>query len=187
MSQRQLHELTLKESIRYGEGDPMEEWLNRVLCLNPPKDAVISGTPAPEKCELYYVNRDALFSFHKAAEKFLANLMSIYVAAHYKNSPDDLQMLSDAPAHHIFVLMSPVSSEETSLPQILAVVQICLEGEISRQTVVSTQEKGKRTAGDLIPWTLSQQFLDSEFPQLCGARIVRVAVHPEFQGCAFGI
>lgn len=44
--------------------------------------------------------------------------MSIYVSAHYKNSPNDLQMLSDAPAHNLFVLMAPVSEEQTSMPQV---------------------------------------------------------------------
>uniref|UniRef100_A0A914NMR2 Uncharacterized protein n=1 Tax=Meloidogyne incognita TaxID=6306 RepID=A0A914NMR2_MELIC len=112
-NKKRLFELTLDESIRYGNGDSVEEWLNRVLCLNPSNlKNTISGTPAPEKCELYYVNRDALFSFHKAAEVFLSNLMFIYVAAHYKNSPDDLQLLSDAPAHHLFVLMSPIASDQ---------------------------------------------------------------------------
>ncbi|CAK5009430.1 unnamed protein product [Meloidogyne enterolobii] len=184
-NKKRLFELSLDESIRYGNGDSVEEWLNRVLCLNPSNlKNTISGTPAPEKCELYYVNRDALFSFHKAAEVFLSNLMFIYVAAHYKNSPDDLQLLSDAPAHHLFVLMSPIASDQNYVPQIMAVIQICLEGAISKQTVISKQ--GKKVAGDLIPWTICQQFLDSEFSLLYGARIVRLAVHPDFQGMGYG-
>lgn len=65
------------------------------------------------------MNRDTLFSYHKASETFLANLMSIYVAAHYKNTPNDLQMISDAPAHHLFVLMAPVSSEQSNVPRVI--------------------------------------------------------------------
>uniref|UniRef100_A0A1I8C298 RNA cytidine acetyltransferase n=1 Tax=Meloidogyne hapla TaxID=6305 RepID=A0A1I8C298_MELHA len=111
-NKKRLFELTLDESIRYGNGDP---------------------------------------------------------AAHYKNSPDDLQLLSDAPAHHLFVLMSPIASDQNYVPQIMAVIQICLEGAISKQTVASKQ--GKKVAGDLIPWTICQQFLDNEFSLLYGARI----------------
>lgn len=59
-----------------------------------------------------------MFSYHKASETFLANLMSIYVAAHYKNTPNDLQMISDAPAHHLFVLMAPVNSEQSNVPRV---------------------------------------------------------------------
>ncbi|KAL3089893.1 hypothetical protein niasHT_024770 [Heterodera trifolii] len=96
-------------------------------------------------------------------------------------------MLADAPAHHLFVLMAPVPADQSSVPQILAVVQLCLEGSISKQSVTNVRDKGKkRAAGDLIPWTLCQHFLDDEFPTLCGARIVRVAVHPNFQGMGYG-
>ena len=204
----------------------------------------------------YYVNRDTLFSFHKASEAFLQRLMSIYVAAHYKNTPNDLQMLSgmqqflkwfskqghcitkcwnfcmctnwgtlhfikknyvytvnsvviirrlmlknletwyssgirkcdtwntnpvlcrlsdhidynfveclwfwiefaDAPAHHLYVLMGPVSEDQGHLPEILAVVQLCMEGELSSERMTDSMQRGKRAAGDLIPWTIAQQF-----------------------------
>jgi len=43
------------------------------------------------------------FSPHtQAAEDFLQGMMSLYVSSHYKNSPNDLQLLSDAPAHQLF-------------------------------------------------------------------------------------
>lgn len=77
----------------------------------------------------YCVNRDTLFSYHKASEEFLHRLMSLYVASHYKNTPNDLQLLSDAPAHHIFVLLGPVHPASTSLPEILCVLQVGCEGE----------------------------------------------------------
>lgn len=41
------------------------------------------------------------------------------MASHYKNSPNDLQLLSDAPAHHLFVLLAPVGKNSKSeLPQV---------------------------------------------------------------------
>lgn len=50
-------------------------------------------------------------------------MMSLYVSSHYKNSPDDLQLMSDAPAHRMFVLLGPI--QETSvLPDILCVIQV---------------------------------------------------------------
>jgi len=145
------------------------------------------GAPAPNECELYSVQRDALFSFHKLSEAFLQKVMGLYTSAHYKNSPNDLQMLSDAPAHSLFVLLSPSAEEDSnSLPDILAVIQVALEGKISRKAVEAQLARGHRSAGDLIPWTISQQFGDSNFAQLSGARIVRVAVHPNVQGMGYG-
>lgn len=35
-------------------------------------------------------------------------MMALYVASHYKNSPNDLQLIADAPAHHLFVLLGMV-------------------------------------------------------------------------------
>ena len=55
-----------------------------------------------------YVQRDTLFSGHAAAERMLQALMSLYVASHYRNTPNDLAMLADAPAHYLFALLGPV-------------------------------------------------------------------------------
>jgi N-acetyltransferase 10 len=41
--------------------------------------------------------------------------------------------------------------------------------------------RGKRASGDLIPWTMAQQYQDHDFPMLSGARIVRIATHPDYQ------
>ncbi|GMT28646.1 hypothetical protein PFISCL1PPCAC_19943, partial [Pristionchus fissidentatus] len=186
---RSLHEMVLEESIRYKSGDPVESWLNKLLCLDTSSALAkyrITGTPSPSECQLYYVNRDSLFSFHRASESFLQQIVSIYVSAHYKNQPNDLQMLSDAPAHHIFVLMAPVKEEEDNIPQVLVMIQVCLEGSLPLDSVKQSLESGKRAAGDLLPWTISQQFLDKEFSSLSGARIVRIAVHPNYQGMGYG-
>ncbi|XP_069479483.1 RNA cytidine acetyltransferase [Ambystoma mexicanum] len=186
-SARTLHEVSLHESIRYAPGDAVEKWLNELLCLDCLNiTRIISGCPLPETCDLYYVNRDTLFCYHKASEAFLQRLMALYVASHYKNSPNDLQMLSDAPAHHLFCLLPPVTPTQNSLPEVLAVIQVCLEGEISRQSIMSSLSRGKKASGDLIPWTVSEQFQDPDFGCLSGARVVRIAVHPDYQGMGYG-
>ncbi|XP_072290622.1 RNA cytidine acetyltransferase [Eucyclogobius newberryi] len=184
---RSLHEVSLHESIRYAPGDAVEKWLNDLLCLdclNIPR--LISGCPLPQSCDLYYVNRDTLFCYHKASEAFLQRLMALYVASHYKNSPNDLQLLSDAPAHHLFCLLPPVPPTQNSLPEVLAVIQVCLEGEISRQSILHSLARGKKASGDLIPWTVSEQFQDMEFGSLSGGRVVRIAVNPDYQGMGYG-
>ncbi|XP_061891160.1 RNA cytidine acetyltransferase [Entelurus aequoreus] len=184
---RTLHEVSLHESIRYAPGDAVEKWLNDVLCLdclNIPR--LITGCALPQTCDLYYVNRDTLFCYHKASEVFLQRLMALYVSSHYKNSPNDLQMLSDAPAHHLFCLLPPVPPTQNSLPEVLAVVQVSLEGEISRQSILNSLSRGKRASGDLIPWTVSEQFQDPDFGGLSGGRVVRIAVNPEYQRMGYG-
>lgn len=178
--------LKLDESIRYQSNDDIERWLINLLCLDassvPP---ISSGCPTPDACELYYIDRDALFSYHKAAESFLHRLVSIYVSSHYKNTPNDLQMMSDAPAHHLFCLLGPVQAMD-QLPEILVVIQVALEGQISLQSINDSMGRGRKAAGDLIPWNIAEQFGDREFPKISGVRIVRVATHPNYQRMGYG-
>ena len=155
---RTLREIQLEEPIRYGSGDKIEKWLHTVLCLDATVVSKISqGTPHPSQCELYYVDRDTLFSYHPASEVFLQRMMALYVASHYKNSPNDLQLMSDAPAHHLFVLLPPLKDNESTLPDPLVVLQVALEGNISRAALMESLSRGERLSGDLIPWLMSQQ------------------------------
>ncbi|KAJ1987696.1 N-acetyltransferase 10 [Coemansia spiralis] len=184
---RSLKEVTLEEPIRYSIGDSTEQWLNKLLCLDAtimPK--TVGGCPHPSECELYWINRDSLFSYHPVSEAFLQRLMALFVASHYKNSPNDLQLMSDAPAHQIFVLLPPIAPNATTLPEPLSVIQVSLEGEISRQAVINTLGRGERNEGDLIPWLISQQYQDSDFASLSGARVVRIATHPDYASMGYG-
>lgn len=152
----------MDEPIRYGKGDPVERWLNDLLCLDATQnsDSLTFGFPHPSQCELYFVNRDTLFSYHPSSENFLNKLMTIFVSSHYKNTPNDLQLLSDAPAHQIFVLMGPLAeaTAHNRLPDILCAIQVSFEGEISAKTIAEQLKRGLRPSGDLIPWTISEQF-----------------------------
>lgn len=184
---RKLREVKLSVPIRYAENDKIEKWLHDLLCLaDPPQQSKQSGCPHPSSCELYYVNRDTLFSFHPVSEHFLKTMMGMYVASHYKNSPDDLMLISDAPAHHLFVLLPPSNPSQKTLPEPLVVIQVAMEGKISRTSALESLRSGKSKTGDLIPWVVSQQFQDDGFSGLSGARIVRIATNPNYEGMGYG-
>jgi N-acetyltransferase 10 len=187
MAARSLREITLSEPIRYAQGDSVERWLNDLLCLDatlPKSKMNTQGVPHPKECQLLHVNRDTLFSYNPAAEKFLQKMMALYVASHYKNTPNDLQLMSDAPAHQLFVLVAP--AEENKLPEPLCVIQVALEGQISRESVLNSLSRGQRAGGDLIPWIVSQQFQDENFASLSGARVVRIATNPDYVSMGYG-
>lgn len=38
----------------------------------------------------------------------------------------------------------------------------------------------------MIPWTIGQQYQDTEFPRLSGARVVRIAAHPNMARAGYG-
>ena len=184
---RTLTELELNEPIRYGLGDSVESWLNNLLCLDCCQDPSKSNGSCPslESCSLFCINRDTLFSFNKSSEQFLRNLMYLFVSSHYKNSPNDLQMLSDAPGHEIFCLLGPIV-ETNKLPDILCAIQVCYEGDLSNESVTRQLTHGQRSSGDLIPWTIAQTYQDYTFGKMTGVRVVRLATHPDYQRMGYG-
>ncbi|KAL8100531.1 hypothetical protein AgCh_032693 [Apium graveolens] len=146
---RLFKKIELAESIRYASGDPIESWLHTLLCLDVTSYIPnISRLPSPTECDLYYVNRDTLFSYYKDSELFLQRMMALYVASHYKNSPNDLQLMVDAPAHHLFVLLGHVDESRNHLPDILCVVQVCLEGQIPSSSAKKSLFDGHQPYGD---------------------------------------
>ncbi|KAF8822215.1 ATPase (DUF699) protein [Cardiosporidium cionae] len=189
ISQRSLKEVSMKEPIRYSPNDPIETWLYELLCLNATVPSPMSNknslVPA-DRCQLYIVNRDALFSYHKSSELFLQNMMSLFVSSHYKNSPNDLALISDAPAHQIFVLLPPIAENHNTIPDIYCAIQVCIEGQLSNDTVRGAIGRGQKPSGDMLAWTLSQYFSDEDFGSLTGVRIVRIACHPQLHRMGYG-
>jgi N-acetyltransferase 10 len=62
--------------------------------------------------------------------------------------------------------------------------QPCLEVKKVPFTVKSCHAGAAQ--GDLIPWTVTQQFQDADFAALSGARVVRIAVHPDMARAGYG-
>jgi N-acetyltransferase 10 len=94
--------------------------------------------------------------------------------------------MSDAPAHQLFVLVPPISENSNTLPEPLCVIQVALEGKISKESVLNSLSRGKRATGDLIPWVISEQFRDEAFAGLSGARVVRIATNPDYIQMGYG-
>ena len=59
----------------------------------------------------------------QASEEFLQRMVALCVASHYRNTPNDLLLMADAPAHQLFVLIGPLDETVNAITDILAVVQ----------------------------------------------------------------
>ncbi|KAK2197895.1 bifunctional tRNA(Met) cytidine acetyltransferase TmcA [Babesia duncani] len=173
-------EITMKEPIRYSKDDSIETWLTSLLCLDGTPPQIAGELEPPGSCELYMVRRDLLFSLCPSTEQFLSSVMAILSFSHYRNTPDDLHMLCDAPAHELFVLTMPTSG------QVVAVIHVAIEGKIPSQVYQTNSRAGINPSGDLVPWTLTRAFHCGDFSQLVGIRIVRIAVPPALQGLGYG-
>lgn len=137
----------LIEPIRYGKHDPVEEWLNKTLLLDA-MPTTLNESPSPSECCFYYLNKSVLFSNTPETEQALSALFAVFAASHYRNSPDDLQVLADARNHEVFALLSPSN-------HIVCAVQVAFEGKLDKYVQVK--------AGNLLPWVLYENFHDEDF------------------------
>ena len=175
----ELIEIELHEPIRYAPNDPVEKWLFDTLLLDAePAELDEEDIKAIEEKRLEYLKLDPYWLFSSEGEKTLRQLFGIYVMAHYRNEPDDLGILADAPHHIIRALRVPSG-------KIVCAVQIAQEGGLDND-VIDALLRGEKTPGNIIPDRLLKHLRVKEFGSMRGWRIVRIATHPEVQGKGIG-
>ncbi len=160
----------LKTPIRYQPDDPIEKWLYDLLLLDAEPEEVkeisIKGAEFTEfdRENLFFKNRDDLRKY-----------IGIYILAHYRNEPNDILILADAPHIHAAavriedrLMSSLLLAEEGALPP-----EICQD--LTRKPLLHLEINGH-----VIPSVVARYYENSIFPCFRGLRIVRIAVHPAF-------
>ncbi|NPA97718.1 MAG: tRNA(Met) cytidine acetyltransferase [Crenarchaeota archaeon] len=169
----------MEEPIRYGKDDPVERWQFRVLLLDAEPDELDEkDLEHIDKGELEYLVLEPEKLFTKENEKLLRSIFGIYVLAHYRNEPDDLGMMADAPHHSIRAIRLPTG-------KIVAALQLAEEGPIPFDYLDSLLRGGK-IPGNIIPDRLLKHARIRDVGDGRGWRIVRIAVHPAVQGRGIG-
>jgi tRNA(Met) cytidine acetyltransferase len=169
----------MEEPIRYSSGDPVERWQFRVLLLDAePEELSEEDLKFIEAKEFRYLRVEPEEIYKLENEKVLRALFGIYVLAHYRNEPDDLAMMADAPHHSIRALALKNG-------KIVAAAQLAEEGPIPPEYLQSLLRGGK-IAGNIIPDRLLKHGRLNEIGFGRGWRIVRIAVHPSVQGKGVG-
>jgi len=171
--------IDMNEPIRYARDDPIEKWLFDVLLLDAePAELDEKDLEDIKNLNLEYVKLDPEWLFSEKGEKTLRELFGIYVMAHYRNEPDDLGMLADAPHHSIRAM-------RTSQGKIVAAAQVAEEGGLNDE-VIDRLLRGEKTPGNIIPDRMLKHARIKEFGKMKGWRIVRIATHPEVQNRGIG-
>ena len=172
-----LMELEMTEPVRYAAGDPVERWLYDALLLDA-EPAQISEEERDEAVESARYLKVDLEEWFSSSEELLRQFVGIYVLTHYRNRPDDLALLGDAPHHRARAFI-------TSGGKVAAALQLCYEGGLPREVVSEMVRVQPR--GHMIPSVIARYYPHlKRFGTLRGARIVRVAVHPELWGRGLG-
>ncbi|MEM2074999.1 MAG: GNAT family N-acetyltransferase, partial [Zestosphaera sp.] len=170
----------MKEPIRYSISDPVERFQFDSLMLDAEPDELTEDDLRNiREGNFEYVVYDPEYLFSPEGEKELRSLFGIYVLAHYRNEPDDLGRLADAPHHSMRAVRLRSSGK------IVGAAQLAEEGGLTDELIDELLAGGK-IPGNIIPDRLLKYFRLRELGRGVGWRIVRIAVHIDAQGLGIG-
>ncbi len=171
MENIEIYEYEMGEPIRYAPEDPIEKWVFDTLLLDaePAKlDEKDLEYIAEKKVEYYIPDLEEFFLEN---EKELRQFFGIYIMAHYRNNPNDLGIMMDAPHHFVRALKLPSNKIVVSL-------ELAEEGLMGEE-IAKESAKGAWIMGNIIPDRLIKHYKLIDFGELKGIRIVRIATHPD--------
>ena len=173
-----VEKVEMKTPIRYGKNDPIERWLYDSLLLDAEPVALTkSEEEQAMKHRVKYVLPD-LDRWFSEEEKKLRQFIGIYVLAHYRNRPNDVEIIGEAPHHKIRTL-------ELKNGKIICSLQIAEEGGFEEKFIKKLL-KGYEPQGHIIPDRIVKHYRIPIFGKFRGLRIVRIAVHPSLFGKGLG-
>ena len=166
----QWKHLSLHTPIRWSANDPVEQGLQKLLCLDThapnPFEATEATTTVPST--LTYQKQ----SISTLTPQQLQQVMQLLTHAHYQTQPNDLLQLLTAPNLHLFIAQAN--------NQILGVLLAIEEGNLP------LPKPKQRFRGHLVPQQLYQHTQHPDWLTLKTWRILRVAVDPCYQGQNIG-
>lgn len=162
--------LRLEAPIRWGVGDPLEAFLNDLLLLNA-EAVTLQATDKLAFDQLKYQRIDAQNLAND--EDLLRQLFGLLIIAHYQTRPSDLLQLLDNPELSIHIL-----SVEKS---VIAAAIISHEGGLDAEMSELIYQGIRRPKGNLVPQILTFQLGMPKAATLTTDRIMRIAVHPDYQ------
>ncbi len=156
--------------IRYSSGDPVEHWLFSTLLL----DSEPAGVN--EQCIKNAEYREYKIEKLMKDEEKLREFYGVFVLAHYRNNPNDLGIICDAPNHELRGLECD--------GHVVCSVQLAREGGLDEHA--AEMYFGFTPPGNIVPDVLIKHYRDVEFARKRGVRIVRIATHPQLMSRGLG-
>lgn len=163
-------QLTLNTPIRYEQGDPLESCINKLFAL----DAEFYAPSRLENYEFVTLSTKCLL----ANEPLLRQAFSLLVLAHYQTSVNDLRQLLDQPAIKLFAIKQQ--------DHLLGICMVSIEGALKTDSILAITQQNRRPKGHLLPQQLYHLQQQQAFLSYKAARVVRIAIAPEFQSQKLG-
>jgi len=175
--QKQLHAITpnwralqLDAPIRWGANDPLEALINDLLLLNAePVTREIPGSFEQDQIHYQLLTPQSIAD----NEALLRQLFGLLIIAHYQTRPSDLAQLLDSPDLSIHLL--------TYMNDIVAAAIVSKEGGFTSELSQQIYNGERRPKGNLVPQILTFQLGMPQAASLTTDRVMRIAVHPDYQ------
>ncbi len=162
----------LSTPIRWSKNDRLENFVFESLLLSA-EPAVIDKLE-PSQCKIVELDKAELIK----NSTMLSELFGLLVSAHYQTKPSDLMYMLDDDLLSIHVTKFA--------NKIIAVALLIQEGRIDSKIATDIFEGARRLQGHLVAQSLAANVGIEKAPCLHGERIIRIAVHPDFQQQGFG-
>ncbi|MGB1299291.1 MAG: tRNA(Met) cytidine acetyltransferase TmcA [Psychrobium sp.] len=171
----QMRQYQLSQPVRWQLGDPVEALSNKLLGINAKAVNLDSyHKVSASQLEFQWLTQSQLAQ----DSQLLEQLFGLLVLAHYQTSPTDFRQLLDAPDLHILVGLFD--------GQVVAASLIMQEGNLPAELVNKIALGERRLRGHLLPQSLLGQLGVKEAASFSYGRIMRIAVHPQWQGSGIG-
>ncbi|HAT7739739.1 TPA: GNAT family N-acetyltransferase [Vibrio vulnificus] len=167
-----MKHLHLNTPIRWLPDDPLELWLNDTFLLNAelptPENVVL------ENLALRLVDKSELL----AQPARLRACFALLVNAHYQTSPNDLMQLLSDPSCQLW--LAECNSD------VLGCLLTVEEGGLESALITQVQLGQRRPSGHLIAISLANHLGLKAAAQQRSLRVMRIAVHPQYQSLGVG-
>lgn len=162
----------LEQPIRWANDDPLEAFVNQALLLKPPLPSLLE-TDLSRYTFTSLSRLDLL-----ADEALLGQLFGLLVSAHYQTKPSDLHYLLDSPDVSVYALHDR--------HQLIAVLMSETEGGFSAALAADIYAGKRRPKGHMLAQSLAFHAGAEDAAILRCERVIRIAVHPDYQGQGLG-
>lgn len=166
-AKRPCQEHHLETPLRWGENDPLERWLDRLLFQEYQTDQLFEQQPS------YVTGAE-----WQQQPQLLDQAFSLLVNAHYQTTPENKRWLVDDP--------SVITFFQYHDNRLVGVALVSAEGELPDELAQQVMQGKRRPRGHLLPQSLLAHEGIAKAGQYRYWRISRIAMAPDYQRQGLG-
>lgn len=187
--------IELTQPIRWAENDPLENWSFETFLLNAddsvsefnlptfnfPSNDINAESLELSQVELSLVPKQQLV---KNSELF-RSIFGLLVTAHYQTTPNDVMQVLASDEIQVYQI-AYLNKDSFENSKVIGCLLLSMEGGLDSQLIKDIQLGVRRPKGHLAAAYLTNHLAMNQPAEQVSARIMRIAVGPNWQGCGIG-